>query len=222
MTPTTALNRWCGAAAARAALLSACALQLKPADSAAAAHRVRARQRRQRRDVADHRLALRVNGWPRERLHAVDMPYPLARDDDSKPSPAAVTAEQCSSCRPRSTRCSRPPAPKVVLMGNSRGGNAIRNYIANGGGAAKVSHAILGGTPNHGVWANKFPPEQRVQRRRPVPDRLNNQGGPAATKSRRLEVDDDPLRQQRQVRPARWRVDRHQGHAHERAFAGPN
>ncbi|HEY9025251.1 MAG TPA: twin-arginine translocation pathway signal, partial [Burkholderiaceae bacterium] len=26
-----------------------------------------------------------------------------------------------------------------------------RHYIANGGGAAKVSHAILGGTPNHGV-----------------------------------------------------------------------
>ena len=25
------------------------------------------------------------NGWPRERLHAIDMPYPLARDDDAKP-----------------------------------------------------------------------------------------------------------------------------------------
>ncbi|MDP3607126.1 MAG: twin-arginine translocation pathway signal, partial [Polaromonas sp.] len=22
------------------------------------------------------------NGWPRERLHAIDLPYPLARDDD--------------------------------------------------------------------------------------------------------------------------------------------
>ena len=40
-----------------------------------------------------------------------------------------------------------------VLMGNSRGGNAIRNYIANGGGEKTVSHAVLGGTPNHGVWA---------------------------------------------------------------------
>ena len=30
----------------------------------------------------------------------------------------------------------------------------MRNYIANGGGAAKVSHAILGGTPNHGVRAD--------------------------------------------------------------------
>ncbi len=46
-------------------------------------------------------------------------------------------------------------ADKVVLIGNSRGGNAIRNYIQNGGGAPHVSHAILGGTPNHGVWAIK-------------------------------------------------------------------
>ena len=27
------------------------------------------------------------NGWPRARLHAVDMPYPLARDDDSLAQP---------------------------------------------------------------------------------------------------------------------------------------
>ena len=45
-------------------------------------------------------------------------------------------------------------ARQVVLVANSRGGYAVRNYIANGGGAAKVSHAILGGTPNHGVWAD--------------------------------------------------------------------
>ena len=37
-------------------------------------------------------------------------------------------------------------------MGNSRGGFAIRNYIQNGGGDLTVSHAILGGVPNHGVW----------------------------------------------------------------------
>ena len=44
-------------------------------------------------------------------------------------------------------------ARQVVLVGNSRGGNAIRNYIDNGGGDKTVSHAILVGTPNHGVWA---------------------------------------------------------------------
>ena len=25
------------------------------------------------------------NGWPRDRLYAIDHPYPLARDDDTKP-----------------------------------------------------------------------------------------------------------------------------------------
>lgn len=47
----------------------------------------------------------------------------------------------------------------MVLVGNSRGGNAIRNYIETeskrGNDAVKVSHAILGGTANHGVWAIK-------------------------------------------------------------------
>ena len=27
------------------------------------------------------------NGWPRDRLHAIDLPYPLARDDDAKEQP---------------------------------------------------------------------------------------------------------------------------------------
>src|SRR5438132_14355243 len=35
------------------------------------------------------------NGWPRERLHAIDAPYPLARDDDTKPQGGtSSTAEQ--------------------------------------------------------------------------------------------------------------------------------
>ena len=27
------------------------------------------------------------NGWPRDRLHAINLPYPLARDDDTKAQP---------------------------------------------------------------------------------------------------------------------------------------
>jgi hypothetical protein len=42
---------------------------------------------------------------------------------------------------------------KVVLIGSSRGGNAIRNYIRFAGGHAAVATAILCGTPNHGVLA---------------------------------------------------------------------
>lgn len=31
------------------------------------------------------------NGWPRERLHAIDAPYPLARDDDTRPQPGRTS-----------------------------------------------------------------------------------------------------------------------------------
>ena len=105
----------------------------------------------------------------------------------------------------------------MVLIANSRGGNAIRNYIANGGGAAKVSHAILGGTPNHGVWSNPgFRPNNEFNGAGPFLTALNNQGAPGVEVTPGAEVDDDPLRQQRQVRAARRRVDRRQGHADQR------
>ncbi len=96
-------------------------------------------------------------GWPRERLHAIDLPYPLARDDDSKAQPGRTsTAEHMAFLKAEVDKVLRTSgAGKVVLVGNSRGGNAIRNYIQNGGGGERVSHAILGGTPNHGVWAIK-------------------------------------------------------------------
>jgi triacylglycerol lipase len=97
------------------------------------------------------------NGWPRERLHAIDLPYPLARDDDSKAQPGRTsTAEHMAYLKAEVEKVLQATgARQVVLVGNSRGGNAIRNYIYNGGGASRVSHAILGGTPNHGVWAIK-------------------------------------------------------------------
>jgi pimeloyl-ACP methyl ester carboxylesterase len=96
-------------------------------------------------------------GWPRERLHAVDVPYPLARDDDGKAQAGRSSAAENMAFLKREVeqvlRISG--ASKLVLIGNSRGGNAIRNYIQNGGGDKTVSHAVLGGTPNHGVWAVK-------------------------------------------------------------------
>jgi len=97
------------------------------------------------------------NGWPRERLHAIDLPYPLNRDDDSKPQPGRTsTAEHMAFLKAEVDKVLQATgARQVVLFGNSRGGNAIRNYIANGGGDKTVSHAILGGTPNHGIWAIK-------------------------------------------------------------------
>ncbi len=95
------------------------------------------------------------NGWPRARLHAVDFPYPSSRDDDTVAQDGrSSTDEQRRTLSAEVDGVlAATGASQVVLMGNSRGGNAIRSYIANGG-AAKVSHAILGGTPNHGVQAN--------------------------------------------------------------------
>jgi pimeloyl-ACP methyl ester carboxylesterase len=96
------------------------------------------------------------NGWPSDRLVAIDMPYPLSRDVDTTPQDGrSSTAESMAFLAIEVERVLRKTgARRVVLIANSRGGNAVRHYIANGGGAAKVSHAILCGTPNHGVWAD--------------------------------------------------------------------
>ncbi|GAB4043267.1 MAG: hypothetical protein Fur0014_15850 [Rubrivivax sp.] len=121
------------------------------------------------------------NGWPRDRLHAIDLPYPLARDADDKPQPGRTsTAEHMAYLSAEVDKVlARTGAKQVVLFANSRGGNAIRNYIANGGGAAKVSHAILGGTPNHGVWSNPgFRPTNEFNGAGPFLTALNNQGAP--------------------------------------------
>src|SRR5262249_46601526 len=40
---------------------------------------------------------------------------------------------------------------KVALVGSSRGGNAIRSYLKDGGGAELATHAVLCGTPNRGI-----------------------------------------------------------------------
>lgn len=104
------------------------------------------------------------NGYDRKLLHAIDFPYPLARDADARPQPLrSSTAEQMQELAAKVEEVRKLTGrDKVVLIGSSRGGNAIRNYLKNGGGAAYVSHAILGGTPNHGVsdWeetrANEF------------------------------------------------------------------
>lgn len=120
------------------------------------------------------------NGWPRDRLHAIDLPYPLARDADDKAQPGRTSsAEHMQYLASEVDQVlRRTGAARVVLVGNSRGGYAIRNYIANGG-ASKVSHAVLGGVPNHGVWSNPaFRPTSEFNGAGPFLTALNNQGGP--------------------------------------------
>jgi pimeloyl-ACP methyl ester carboxylesterase len=95
------------------------------------------------------------NGWDADRLFAIDFSSPSARADDNVPQPnRSSTIDQASELSAMVSRVLLTTgAKKVVLAGSSRGGNAIRNYIRNAGGRATVSHAILCGTPNHGVFA---------------------------------------------------------------------
>jgi hypothetical protein len=94
------------------------------------------------------------NGWPRDRLLAVNMPDPLARDDDAVPQAGrSGSAEQTERLAAFVAEfCARTGAARVALVGNSRGGYPIRDFVVHQGGTAQVSHAVLCGTPNRGVY----------------------------------------------------------------------
>ena len=98
------------------------------------------------------------NGWPRSKLFALDFRLPLARTDDTKPQDGrSGTQDQLNELAAEVARVRKTTgADKVILVGNSRGGYAIRNYIKNSDGRQTVLAAILGGTPNHGVWRGAF------------------------------------------------------------------
>jgi pimeloyl-ACP methyl ester carboxylesterase len=93
------------------------------------------------------------NGVPREKMFAINFTDPLARSDDT------IAQENRSSTEDQRRELGeaiaqlkqRTGSPRIALVGNSRGGNSIRSLIKNGG-AADVSHAVLCGTPNHGVF----------------------------------------------------------------------
>src|SRR5882762_1031811 len=93
------------------------------------------------------------NGVTRERMFAINFTDPLARTDDSVPQPNRSSTEdqrrELGEAIKQLQR--RTGALRVALVGNSRGGNPIRSYIKSGG-AADVSHAVLCGVPNHGVF----------------------------------------------------------------------
>ncbi|MET0351033.1 MAG: alpha/beta fold hydrolase [Rhizobacter sp.] len=95
------------------------------------------------------------NGWPRERLFAFDQPMPLARDNDAVAQAGrSSTADSMAFLKAEVERVLQATgAPTLILVGNSRGGNTIRNYVQNGGGDKIVSHVVLGGNPAHGIWS---------------------------------------------------------------------
>jgi pimeloyl-ACP methyl ester carboxylesterase len=93
------------------------------------------------------------NGVPRDRMFAINFTNPLARTDDKvEQTDRSSTEEQRRELADAIKELKRRTgAPRIALVGNSRGGNPIRNVIRNGGGA-DVSHAVLCGVPNHGVY----------------------------------------------------------------------
>lgn len=95
------------------------------------------------------------NGYDRSLLFAPDLRNPSAPNDDTKATEnRSSTVDSAADLAGAVTRALILTGQrKVILIGNSRGGNEIRNYIRNGGGAAVVAKAILCGTPNHGVMA---------------------------------------------------------------------
>lgn len=96
------------------------------------------------------------NDYPRDRLVAFNFSNPLARDDDSRPQEnRSSTDDQLRELSMQIDEVlKRTRARQVALIGSSRGGNAIRNYLSQTGRPNNVSHVVLCGTPNHGVYAS--------------------------------------------------------------------
>ena len=96
---------------------------------------------------------METNGVARDRLCAINFTDPLARTDDTKPEPNRSSTEDNRRELADAVKAlkRRTGASKLALVANSRGGYSVRNFIKNGG-AADISHAVLCGVPNHGVY----------------------------------------------------------------------
>jgi pimeloyl-ACP methyl ester carboxylesterase len=115
------------------------------------------------------------NGVSRQRMLAINFTDPLARADDTKPEPnKSSTDDQRRELGEAIKQLKqRTGAARVALVGNSRGGNSIRLTIKSGG-ASDVSHAVLCGVPNHGVFDWDSNPGNEFNGRGPFLRSLND------------------------------------------------
>jgi pimeloyl-ACP methyl ester carboxylesterase len=115
------------------------------------------------------------NGWPRERLHAFNFTDPLSRSDDAVAMPGrSGTADQLRELGTVVADVrARTGAARVALVGSSRGGNAIRNLVVEAGRGTEISHAVLCGTPNRGVFDWEASPGSEFNGRGPFLRMLN-------------------------------------------------
>src|SRR5437879_6882435 len=84
------------------------------------------------------------NGVPRERMLAINFTDPLARSDDKVEQASRSSTEDQRRELGEAVKelQRRTGASRIALVGNSRGGYSIRNYISHGGGA-DIRHAVL-------------------------------------------------------------------------------
>lgn len=92
------------------------------------------------------------NGVPRERMLALNLLDPLARADDAKAQAVRSGSEDQRRAFAEGVARLRAAtgAARVAAVASSRGGYAIRSHVRAGG--TDVGHAVLCGTPNHGVY----------------------------------------------------------------------
>jgi pimeloyl-ACP methyl ester carboxylesterase len=106
------------------------------------------------------------NGIARDRMQAINFTDPNARSDDKvEQAGRSSTEDQRRELAAAIVELKRRTgASRVALVGSSRGGYAIRNVIKSGG-AGDVGHAVLCGTPNHGVFATDDQPNSEFNGR---------------------------------------------------------
>lgn len=94
------------------------------------------------------------NNYPPDKLFAIRFSHPNARSIDTiEEANRSSTTDATAELSAFVTRVLiETHASKVALIGSSRGGMTIRNYLLHGG-SNNVAYAITCGTPNHGVLA---------------------------------------------------------------------
>lgn len=114
-----------------------------------------------------------VNGHGQVR--AISLPDPMARTDDATPQPGRSSAAEQTQRVAEAVAKLRADtgAARVALVGSSRGGYPIRDFVVNGGGWRQVSHVVTCGTPHHGVYDWEANPGGEFNGRGPFLRRLN-------------------------------------------------
>jgi pimeloyl-ACP methyl ester carboxylesterase len=119
------------------------------------------------------------NLYPREKLFAFSFTNPTARDDDDTPQPdRSSTEDQLRELTAQvADVLKRTGAKQIALVGGSRGGLTIRNYVSRPEAARNVSHVVLCGAPNHGVFRWFIKLGNEFNGRGPFLKRLNATSG---------------------------------------------